>query len=122
MNLTTDLLKVYKPKESSKMDHFYTLGALMLAHANLVIVSHENDDCLRYIEKFNSQIASDKKEIDLKTTLISTMKTKQELENEEKEILASQETFTRQSQYLEDEIREIKRRIDNFEGEYFAEL
>jgi hypothetical protein len=51
LNLTKDLLKAYKEKESAKMSHFYTLGALMLAHANLVIVCHEDDDCERYIEK-----------------------------------------------------------------------
>jgi hypothetical protein len=121
-NLTKDLLKFFKEKESAKMDHFYTLGALMLAHANLVIVSHEDDDCIRYIEKFNSQIDSDRREIDLKNTLIANMKTKQELEEEKSQLLASQETFTKHSLDLAKEIREVKRRIDNFEEEYFAGL
>lgn len=86
MNLSTDLLKIFKENESNKMDHFYTLGALMLAHAHLVIVSHEDEDCTRYIQKFEGQIESDKKEIELKHSVIASMKTKDELEEEKRQL------------------------------------
>ena len=94
----------------------------MQAHANLVILSHDDADAKRYIEKFESQIDSDRKEIELKQAVINSMKTKDELEAEKAQLLESQEAFTRQNQRITEELRDLKRKIDNFEEEYFAEL
>jgi len=54
-SLVAELHHVYIEKESSKVDHFITLHALMMAHSNLVIVSTQDEDCNKYIAKFEGQ-------------------------------------------------------------------
>ena len=122
LSMRRELHQIFSEKDADKTTHFYTLHALMQAHANLTIISHEDDDCYKYIEKFESQIESDKREIDLKKAVIDSMKTKEELEAEKAQLLEAQESFTRQNQRINDELRDLKRRIDNFEEEYFAQL
>jgi len=122
LNMRRELHTIFSEKQADQTTHFYTLHALMQAHANLVIISHEDADCNRYIEKFESQIDSDRKEIELKQAVIGSMKTKDELEAEKAQLLESQEAFARQNQRITDELRELKRKIDNFEEEYFAAL
>lgn len=122
LSLSKELNSVFSEKQAAKMDHFFTLGALMLAHANLVVISHEDEDCNKYIAKIEGQVESDKKEIELKHAVIESMKTKAELEEEKQQLLQAKKAFQEQDQAVNKEIADLKTRIDNFEDEYFAAL
>ena len=122
LNLKAALATTFSEKEADKASHFITLHALMQAHANLTIFSHEDEECSKVIAKLQSRIDGDLKTIELKDAVIGSMKKKEELEEEKRQLAAAHETFTQQNQRIAEELRDLRRRIDNFEEEYFAEL
>ena len=113
---------MFKGKEKAKVDHFFALQALTLAHANLVIISKEDEECQKYIEKFESKKDSVLKTIEQKEAILASMVSKEELEQTKEQLEDARAIFKEQGENIAAEIKSLKEQLDNFEDNYFADL
>jgi len=121
-SMVAELNKVFIEKESAKVDHFVTLHALMMAHANLVIVSRQDEDCNKYIVKFEAQRESAEKTIEQKEAIIASMVSVEELQEQKEQLHESERVFSAKSAEIKEQIHTLKAKLDGFEEGYFAEL
>lgn len=121
-SLAKELDDVFKGKEKAKTEHFYTIQALTLAHANLVLISHEDEDCMKYIEKYESKKESVQRTIEQKEAILDSMLSKEELEQTRAQLTEAREIFKEQAANVDAEIKVIREQLDHFEENYFAEL
>lgn len=120
--LDAELDSVFHGKDKAKMEHFFTMQALTLAHANLCLISHEDEDCMKYIQKYEEKRDSVERTIEQKEAILDSMLTKEELEQTKNQLTEAREIFREQSANVAAEIKTIKEQLDNFEENYFAEL